>query len=44
MGGHPAPTPGEKKLSPFLNAMVGGITGACEITITYPTEYTKTVM
>jgi len=24
--------------------IVGGITGACEISITYPTEYTKTVM
>lgn len=45
MGGPPsAPKPGEKKVSPFLNAVIGGITGACEITITYPTEYTKTVM
>lgn len=32
------------KVSPFLNAVIGGITGAIEISITYPTEYTKTVM
>lgn len=35
---------GKPKVSPFLNALVGGITGAIEISITYPTEYTKTVM
>lgn len=40
---HP-PQPGEKKLSPFLNAAIGGLTGAIEISITFPTEYTKTVM
>lgn len=32
------------KVSPLLNAVIGGITGAIEISITYPTEYTKTVM
>jgi len=37
-------SPGDKKISPFLNAMIGGITGAIEISITFPTEYTKTVM
>ena len=31
-------------VSPFLSAVIGGITGAIEISITYPTEYTKTVM
>ena len=41
---HSASSPGDKKISPFLNAMIGGITGACEISITYPTEYIKTVM
>lgn len=35
---------GKAKVSPFLNAVIGGITGAIEISITYPTEYTKTVM
>ena len=35
---------GKPKVSPFLNAVIGGITGAIEISITYPTEYTKTVM
>jgi len=44
MGGPHASAPGDKKLSPFLSAIIGGITGAMEITITYPTEYTKTVM
>jgi|JI102314A1RNA_FD_contig_21_15947265_length_484_multi_5_in_0_out_0_2 hypothetical protein len=34
-------TPG---LSPFMEAVCGGITGAFEISITFPTEYTKTVM
>lgn len=34
----------DPRVSPFLNAIVGGITGAIEISITYPTEYTKTVM
>jgi len=33
-----------KKVSPFLNACIGGLTGAIEISITFPTEYTKTVM
>ena len=32
------------KLSPFVNGIVGGITGAIEISITYPTIYVKTVM
>lgn len=27
-----------------LNASIGGLTGAIEISITFPTEYTKTVM
>ena len=34
----------EANISPLLNAIIGGITGALEISITYPTEYTKTVM
>lgn len=34
----------KNNLSPFMNAIIGGITGAIEISITYPTEYTKTVM
>jgi len=29
---------------PFLSAVAGGITGAIEISITFPTEYLKTVM
>ena len=29
---------------PFLSALAGGITGAIEISITFPTEYVKTVM
>lgn len=44
MGGHGTSQPGDKKVSPALNALIGGITGACEISITYPTEYVKTVM
>jgi hypothetical protein len=44
MGGPHAAEPGDKKVSPFLSAIIGGITGAMEISITYPTEYTKTVM
>lgn len=40
----PNPSSNDKKISPFLNAVIGGITGALEITCTYPTEYTKTVM
>jgi len=28
----------------LTSALIGGITGAIEISITYPTEYTKTVM
>jgi solute carrier family 25 (mitochondrial citrate transporter), member 1 len=31
-------------VSPFVSALIGGVTGAIEISITYPTEYTKTVM
>ena len=34
----------KKQVSPLMNAIIGGITGAMEITCTYPTEYTKTVM
>jgi solute carrier family 25 citrate transporter 1 len=33
-----------KELSPLLSACIGGLTGAIEISCTYPTEYTKTVM
>jgi hypothetical protein len=29
---------------PLLSAIAGGITGAIEISITFPTEYLKTVM
>lgn len=29
---------------PILSAIAGGITGAIEISITFPTEYLKTVM
>jgi solute carrier family 25 citrate transporter 1 len=29
---------------PAMHALFGGIAGAMEITCTYPTEYTKTVM
>jgi len=29
---------------PLLSAIAGGITGAIEISITFPTEYVKTVM
>lgn len=32
------------KVSPLMSAVIGGITGAIEISITYPTEYVKTVM
>jgi solute carrier family 25 citrate transporter 1 len=32
------------KVGPLLSAAIGGITGAIEISCTYPTEYTKTVM
>ena len=32
------------KVSPFMSAIIGGVTGAIEISITYPTEYVKTVM
>ena len=36
----------EKKpqVSPFMSAVIGGLTEAAEISITYPMEYTKTVM
>ena len=34
----------KKELSRLMNGLAGGITGAVEITITYPTEYLKTVM
>lgn len=32
------------KVSPLMSALIGGITGAIEISITYPTEYVKTCM
>jgi solute carrier family 25 citrate transporter 1 len=38
------PADNKPKISPFMNAVIGGLTGAIEISITYPTEYTKTVM
>lgn len=34
----------KKELSPLLAGIAGGITGALEISVTYPTEYVKTVM
>lgn len=33
-----------KPLTPLMAGVAGGITGAIEISITYPTEYAKTVM
>jgi len=38
--------PPQRKLydHPVMSALFGGIAGAMEITCTYPTEYTKTVM
>lgn len=33
-----------KEISPLMAGVAGGITGAIEISITYPTEYVKTVM
>jgi solute carrier family 25 (mitochondrial citrate transporter), member 1 len=41
MGGKGADGP---QLSPMMSALVGGITGAIEISLTYPTEYLKTCM
>jgi len=41
MGGPPNKN---TKVSPFMNAIIGGITGAMEITCTFPIEYTKTIM
>lgn len=41
MGGHDPTGP---KVSPMMSALIGGITGAIEISITYPTEYLKTCM
>ena len=35
---------GGPKVSPLMSALIGGITGAIEISITYPTEYVKTCM
>lgn len=35
---------GAPTVSPLMSAMIGGVTGALEISCTYPTEYTKTVM
>ena len=34
----------KQELTPLLAGIAGGITGAIEISITYPTEYVKTVM
>lgn len=34
----------KQELTPLLAGIAGGITGAIEISITYPTEYIKTVM
>ena len=36
--------PKKPKATPFVAAMVGGVAGAVQITMTYPTEYVKTVM
>jgi hypothetical protein len=44
MGPPSSQSAGDKKISPFLNGLIGGLTGAIEISITYPTEYTKTIM
>jgi hypothetical protein len=38
------PKPEAVAMGPLMSAMLGGITGAIEISCTYPTEYTKTVM
>ena len=35
---------GGPKVTPLMSALIGGITGAIEISITYPTEYVKTCM
>jgi len=32
-----------KKLSPGISAVIGGIAGACEITLAYPFEFSKVV-
>ena len=32
------------EVSPFVSAMIGGLTGAAEISCTYPNEYIKTCM
>ena len=31
-------------VSPLVSALIGGITGAAEISMTYPAEYAKTAM
>lgn len=33
-----------KQITPLMSALIGGVTGAIEISITYPTEYLKTCM
>jgi solute carrier family 25 citrate transporter 1 len=46
MSSYPNVSPEHEKpiMGPLIGAMLGGITGAIEISCTYPTEYTKTVM
>ena len=45
MSSYPNVSEHEKPImGPLIGAMLGGITGAIEISCTYPTEYTKTVM
>eukprot|EP00744_Colponema_vietnamica_P002336 GILI01003685.1.p1 GENE.GILI01003685.1~~GILI01003685.1.p1 ORF type:complete len:333 (+),score=91.82 GILI01003685.1:244-1242(+) len=39
-----APPPGGKKRHPLKGLLAGGLVGAIEISITYPTEYVKTQM
>jgi solute carrier family 25 citrate transporter 1 len=36
--------PKQGEVTPFVSAVIGGLTGAAEISITYPTEYIKTCM
>lgn len=43
MGGGAA-DPNSKQLGPVMNAAIGGVVGAIEISCTFPTEYVKTVM
>jgi len=39
-----APSTSDKKQNPLKSVISGGLTGAIEATITYPTEFTKTYM